>query len=189
VARFYKGVGVGTHHHGADLRVTGLSPRNPGSPYNPTSVMHHIARGTTTSPLISLTKSYGVAEDYARNASRTLPTAANPARVYEVEISDPPPLGVLVIDPICVIASQNQNPLASHSYHHDGNQDFLVGVVNPAMVRPTTVRFPRGMTGGISRAPNLSLDLETMVYVLRDAEVLLVGNLPQTCVINRYDVY
>jgi hypothetical protein len=91
VARFYKGVGVGTHHHGADLRLTGLSPRNPGSPYNPTSVMHHIARGTTTSPLISLTKSYGVAEDYARNASRTPPTAANPARVYEVEISDPPP--------------------------------------------------------------------------------------------------
>jgi hypothetical protein len=189
VARFYRGVGIGSYHHGIDLRTTGISPRNPGGHYGPTDVMHHIARGTTTSPCISLTKSYGVAEDYARNASRAPPTATNPAYVYEIDIPDPAPPGILVVDPIFIVASQNQNPLGSLSYHHDGNQDFLLGVVNRAAAPPAAARFPPGMGGGLPRTPNLTLPLETMVYVLRDAEVLVVGNLPQRCVLNRYEIY
>jgi hypothetical protein len=187
VARFYRGVGVGTYHHGFDLRITGIAPRSPGASYTPTSVMHHIARGTTTSPCVSLTRSYGVAEDYARNASRAVPTAARPAHVYEIEIPDPPPIPV--VDPVFVVASQNQNPLTAHSYHHDGNQAFLLGVVNPAVGTPASVRWPPGAAGGTPRSPNLSIDLETMVFALRDSEVLLVGNLPRTCVINRFDIY
>jgi len=183
VARFYRGVGVGTYHHSIDLRVTGISPANPGAQYNPTTVMHHIARGAVTSPFISLTRSYGVAEDYARNRSRTAPTRTNPAHVYEIDIPDPPPAGVLIIDPLYVVAAQHQNPLASISYHHDGNQDFLVGVVNPSMGRPTKVRFPPNMTGA-PRSPNLTIELETMAYVLRDAELLVVGNLSSTYVNN-----
>src|SRR3974390_1258974 len=87
---FYKGVGCGTHLHAFDLRVSGVAPRNPGAAFNVSAVMNHIARGTTTSPCISVTKSYGVAEEYARNASRTPPTASNPAHVYEIDIPDPP---------------------------------------------------------------------------------------------------
>jgi hypothetical protein len=188
VTRFYRGVGVGSYHHSYDLCGAGIAPRNPGGLYNSTTVMHHIARGTTASPCISLTKSYGVAEDYARNASRTPPTAANPAYVYEIDIPDPPPAGVLIIDPIYVIAAQNQNPLASISYHHDGNQDFLIGVVDPTLGRSAKVRFPPNM-GGAPRPPNLTIDLETMVYVLRDAEVLVVGNLPKICVTHRHAIF
>ena|SRR5262249_25767506 len=189
VARFYRAIGVGTFHHGTDLRTTGIAPRRPGGQYNASGVMQHIARGATNSPCISLTKSYGVAEDYARNASRAIPTSSNPAHVYEIDISDPPPTGVLVVDPVNVIATQNQNPLASPSYHHDGNQSFLVGVVNPAAhPSASSVVFPPGL-GGTRRSPTLTIELEAMVRALRDAEVLVVGNLPQTCVINRYDVY
>jgi hypothetical protein len=189
VARFYRAIGVGTFHHGTDLRTTGIAPRRPGGQYNPSSVMQHIARGATNSPCISLTKSYGVAEDYALNGSRAIPTISNPAYVYEIDIPDPPPLPLLVIDPIHFIAS-HQNPLASPSYHHDGNQNFLLGVVNPTAANPSasSVVFPPGL-GGATRPPNLTVELEAMVYALRDAEVLLVGNLPQACVINRYDVY
>jgi hypothetical protein len=189
VTRFYKGVGVGTYHHSQDLRITGISPSNPGGGYNPTTVMHHIARGATrVSPCISLTRSYGVAEDYARNASRARPTAENPAHVYEIDIPDPPPPGVLIIDPIYFVVTHNlQYPLASISYHHDGNQDFLIGVVNSEKERPTKVRFPPGMAG-TPRYPNLTIELETMVRALRDAEVLAVGNLPSKCVTNRHDI-
>jgi hypothetical protein len=189
VTRFYRGVGVGTYHHSHDLRATGIAPRHPGGQCNATTVMQHIARGTTASCCISLTKSYGVAEDYARNASRSPPTAANPAHVYDIDIPDPPPTGLLLIDPIYLVASQNQNPLASLSYHHDGNQDFLIGVINPMMAAmPAKVRFPPNMAGA-SRPPNLTIDLETMVYVLRDAEVLVVGNLPSTCVTYRHLIF
>jgi len=192
VARFYRAIGVGTFHHGngTDLRTTGISPRRPGGQYNASGVIQHIARGATNSPCISLTKSYGVAEDYARNASRAIPTSSNPAYVYEIDISDPPPTGVVVVDPVFFIASHVPNPLVSPSYHHDGNQSFLLGVVNPAAAHPSasSVVFPPGL-GGTPRSPNLTIELEAMVRALRDAEVLVVGNLPQTCVINRYDVY
>ena len=43
--------------------------------------------------------------------------------------------------------------------------------------------------GGAPRPPNLSLELETLVRALRDAEVLIVGTIPTTCIINRIDVY
>src|ERR1700730_13753386 len=39
------------------------------------------------------------------------------------------------------------------------------------MERPTKVRFPPGMAG-TPRYPNLTIELETMVRALRDAEVL-----------------
>src|SRR5262249_56569671 len=129
-------------------------------------------------PCISLTRSYGVAEDYARNASRARPTAENPAHVYEIDIPDPPPAGVLIIDPIYFVATHNlQNPLASISYHHDGNQDFLIGVVNSEMERPTKVRFPPGMAG-TPRYPKLTLELEKMVRAFGKAEGLPHRHLP-----------
>src|SRR4051794_36294309 len=57
--RFYKGIGVGTFLHAMDLRATGISPRAAGVAYTPNALLHHIARGTTVSPCISLTRSFG----------------------------------------------------------------------------------------------------------------------------------
>lgn len=191
MALFYKGVGVGTHLHTRDLRITGLAPHNPGGSSTVHAVVQHIARGTVTSPCISLTKSYGVALAYARNASRSRPTSARPAHVYEIEIVDPLPPGMLVIDPVNQIASSVSNPLASPSYHHDGSQSFLAGVVDPkamAHYLQTPISFPPGR-GGIPRPANLSIELEAMVYAMRDAEILIIGNLPRGCVINRFDIF
>src|SRR6266436_2703590 len=99
----YKGVGVGTYLHSFDLRAVGINAQMPALPCNATAIMQHIARGTTMSPCISLTRSYGVAEEYALDASRASPTAANPAFVYEIDIPDPPPRGMLVIDPVAEV--------------------------------------------------------------------------------------
>jgi hypothetical protein len=189
--RFYKGVGVGTFLHGTDLRVSGINSRAPGASYTPTVAMHHIARATTNSPCISLSRSYGVAEMYARDASRAFPTAANPAYVYEVDIPDPAPPGVRVLDPVNEVAALNTNPLVSISYHHDGDMNFLLGVVNPiGMVAHlmAPAKQPAG-SSGTPRPPNLSIALETFVRALRDAEVLALGPVPAALVINRFDVY
>ena len=40
-----------------------------------------------------------------------------------------------------------------------------------------------------SRPPNLFLELETFVRALRDAEILVCGTIPATCVVNCFDVF
>jgi hypothetical protein len=189
--RFYKGVGVGTYLHGIDLQVRGIAPRAPGTPYSVDAVMEHIARATTVSPCISLTRSYGVAEDYARHASRLFPTASSPAFVYEIDISDPPPSGVSVIDPVFEVMRPFSSPLGILSYHHDGDMNFLLGVVDPVHMGSyvsSPIRTPPGSVP-TPRAANLTIVLEAVVRSLRDSEVIVVGSLPGACVIARYDVF
>jgi hypothetical protein len=189
--RFYKGVGLGTYLHGVDLRTSGLTARMPGSLYNIDTVMHHVARGTITTRCISLTRSYGVAEDYALNGRILSPTAANPAFVYEIDIADPPPTGMTVIDPVAVVAAGHSNPLVSISYHHDGDMEFLLGVVDPTKLvghLSTPIRTPRGTTP-TPRPAILSLPLETFVRALRDAEILVLDAIPSRNVVFCHDVY
>jgi len=189
--RFYKGVGLGTYLHGVDLRISGLAARNPGSLYNMDTVMHHVARGTITSRCISLTRSYGVAEDYALNGRTLSPTAANPAFVYEIDIPDPPPTGMTVVDPVAVVAAGHSNALVPLSYQHDGDMEFLLGVVDPTKLvahLSTPIRTPRGTTP-TPRPANLSLPLETFVRALRDSEILVLDAIPSRHVVFRHDAY
>ena len=72
-----------------------------------------------------------------------------------------------------------------------GVPDFLIGVLNPgsmghflnqlAMQPPTSEGTPR--------TPNLTIELETLVRALRDAEILVHGIIPAACVKNSFDVY
>jgi hypothetical protein len=187
---FYKGVGVGTHHHPIDLRATGIMPRAPGA-LNAITVQQHVALGTTYSSCISLTKSYGVAQDYAKNAGLAAPTRALPAYVYQVEIPDDP--GIPIIDPVDFIASKHANPLVSPSYHHDGDQGFLGYVAYPSGpaylgVIPLSPR-PPGMAGTGTHPVHRSIQLDTIVFAIRDAEVLVHGGIPNTWITIRHDVY
>jgi hypothetical protein len=188
--RFYKGIGLGTFHHGTDLTVTGLHARMPGSLPSIDALMHHIANATTTSPYISLTRSYGVAFDYAISG-RIAPTATNPAFVYEIDIPNPQPTGMTVIDPVAAVAAANSDPVISLSYHHNGNSQFLLGVVDPvnmAAERMARIRVPPGSTATPGSA-NLTLALETFVRALRDAEVLVLNFIPNNHVIYRHPAY
>lgn len=190
MARFYKGVGVGTHLHGTDLRTTGIVARNPGATSSVSALMAHIAQGTTTSPFISLTRSYGVARDYAVNASRAMPTASIPAYVYEIDIDDTH--NVSARDPIFEIARSVNNLFANISYQHNGDQSYLLGVVDPIGNRARLQApppQPKTMGGSSAPSPRLTTELEALVRGLRDAEVLIAGMVPQACVIHRYDEY
>jgi hypothetical protein len=141
---FYKGVGVGTFLHPLNVLSLGIGSRNPGANPTVTAIMLHVARGTITSPYISLTRSYGVAESYAIDASRTPPTPSTPAHVYEIDIPDPPPSGLTILDPLVEIASNNANPVRSPSYHHDGGPAFCSGSWTP---RRTTLFAWRPQSG------------------------------------------
>jgi hypothetical protein len=127
---------------------------------------------------------------YARDAGRVFPTAADPAYVYEIDIPDPPPSGLIVRDPVAEVSGQNPNLLVAISYHHDGDMNFLLGVVDPsgmAVHLNALTRHPPG-SAATPRAANLTIELETLVRALRDAEVLVHGTIPAACVLNRFAV-
>jgi len=92
-------------------------------------------------------------------------------------------------DPVQIVAA-SVNFLASSSYQHDGDKKFLLGVVDP---KGHCQRLRRlavfAVAGPIPRTPALSIELETMVSALRDAEALVVGDLPSSCVIARMNVH
>jgi hypothetical protein len=182
---FYRGAGVGTHWHTNDPRGSGFIPQSPGTVGSISQMMNHIARGSTNSPFVSLTRSYGVAQDYARLGGRIKPTASNPAYVWEVEITDPLPPGIQLFDPVKDVAATISSPLSSPSYHHDGSQQFLLGVVHPKgkMRRFLKQPYPQPPPGGgTPRSPNLTIELETLVRALRDAEILVLGTVPASCI-------
>ena len=130
MAAFYKGVGAGTHLIKFDLRLSGLAPRRIGAQFSVNSLMTHIGGATEHTPCISLTRSYGVARNYALTG-QVVPTATSPGHVYEVEINAPPPGGIRVIDPVVELAGHYVDPLANITYHHDGDMNLLLGVVDP----------------------------------------------------------
>jgi hypothetical protein len=189
---FYKGVAVGTFLHSRDLRQTGISPRLPTAPFNLAALMGHVARGTTISPCISITRSFSIAKAYAIEGSKPRPTASMPAYVYAIDLPDHPnPLapGIMSVeDPVQFVATSVKS-LASSSYQHDGDKKFLLGVVDPKGHRQHLGRLAVfAVPSPRPRTPALSIELETMVCALRDAEALVVGNLPHSCVIARMNV-
>jgi hypothetical protein len=83
----------------------------------------------------------------------------------------------------------NVNFLVSPSYQHDGDKKFLLGVVDPIGLRQHLRRLAVfAVPGPISKTPALSIELATMVCALRDAEALVVGDLPPSSVIARTNV-
>lgn len=120
---------------------------------------------------------------------RTQPTQARPAYVYEIELDDPLPPGLQLLDPIKEVVATTQSPLSAISYQHDGLPDFLLGVVNPSTMgqylSTPTKQPPPG--GGTTRSANLTPELEALVRALRDAEILAVGNIPASCIQARYN--
>ena len=193
MASFYRGAGIGTFWHKNDARTCGFTAQSPGNARSLATLINHIKDGTTNSPYVSLTRSYSVAWTYAVYCGCEVPGDANPAYVYEVEITRPPPKGLTIIDPACeiLVKSGAGDPLTGLPYQHNGFPDFLAGVIDPRSMRDHLLKTigqpPPG--GGTPRAALLTNELETIVRALRDAELLAIGTLPSSCVINRYPVY
>jgi len=149
--------------------------------------MNHVARGTVTSPFVSLTRSFGVALDYARQGPLP-PSSETPAYVWEVEIPEKVPPGIKVIDPVKEVARFLPGPLASAHYAHDGPQSFLLAVIDPATFPDANLAVPLPPGGsGPAKAANLSLELQTLVSALRDSEILVCGTIPKEWIVMRYE--
>lgn len=185
---FYRGAGVGTYWHINDPRISGFLPHSPGVTASADRVKEHIAHVNTTSPYISLTRSYGVARSYALGFGRSKPTASAPAFVWEIELNDP--CGVSLVDPVKIVAAQLPSPLDPLSYHHDGAPICLVGLIDVAQGHLLNTPCPVPPNSNPpAQSPNISLELKTMIFALRDAEVLAIGAIPAACVACRHEIY
>ena len=197
MATFYKGAGVGTHWHANDSRQIGFTARAPEANPSTEALIHHIASGTHNSPYISLTRSYAVAWNYAMRGGTAdiIPTKNNPGYVYALEICKPLSSGLKLFDPIREVALSLQDlshaeiQESSSFYQHNGLPDFLLGVVDPERMLDYQVgRLPKPPGPGEKCPPNLTPQLKSLVNTLRDAEILVYGHIPPSCVKERFDV-
>lgn len=197
MATFYKGAGVGTHWHANDSRQIGFTARSPETNPSTEALIHHIASGTHNSPYISLTRSYAVAWNYAMRGGTAdiIPTKNNPGYVYALEICKPLSSGLKLFDPIREVALSLQDlshaeiQESSSFYQHNGLPDFLLGVVDPERMLDYQVgRLPKPPGPGEKCPPNLTPQLKSLVNTLRDAEILVYGHIPPSCVKKRFDV-
>ena len=192
MAIFYRGAGINTYWYLNDPIGQGFIARAPGMTSTTTRQMLHIARSTVNSPFISLTRSYAVAWHYAMVSSERVPTPQDPAYVHEIEIQEPLPPGLHLLDPVKEISQMLPSPTSpGPPYQHDGLPDFLLGIVDPGRMGNFLIQYAMQppVSEGTPRSPNLTIELETLVRALRDAEILAHGNIPATCVKNRFEVY
>ena len=188
----YRGAGINTYWYLNDLIEHGFTARAPEMTATTTRLMLHIARSTVNSPFISITRSYGVAWHYAMSSSMRIPTPSDPAYVHEIEIQEPLPLGLKLLDPVKQVVQALPSPESlGPPYQHDGLPDFLLGVVNPRRMGDFLEQYSLQppASEGTPRQPNLTIELETLVRALRDAEILAHGIIPATCVKNSFEVY
>jgi hypothetical protein len=147
-------------------------------------VGHIINQLVLQSPYIALSRSFEVAESYAKYYGLTFPSAGHPAFVYELELDASL---VTLIDPVADIANAAGTPFTPVSYQHDGGPDLISGLVGFARFLARPIRLPADSSTG--RPPMISSDLLAILMALRDAEVLANGTIPARCVINRYEVF
>lgn len=173
VTHVYKGAARGTYWHKLDASVMGFK-MNARHPAGVDAVVRHINGGSSTSRYLSVTTSLNVATMYAKAAAldgiATSPSF--PAYIYEIDISRIGPESMLV-DPIKVTSSGF--PAGSWAHHHDGDANFL-GSLLPY--------FPP-VNGGATPLALASDEFKAITFSLRDAEILIEGDVPSLAVTRR----
>lgn len=132
---------------------------------------------------MSFSVSFAVACDYALSGGV----------VYGVELGAVLDNRCDVIDPAMEIIRSNPGFKKNTGYawptHHDGHQDLVPAM---ARVRPqwrTLRRTPsRPGFSKTGRPPTVHERLQALVFAVRDAEVLVVGNVPGHRIVERHDV-
>ena len=105
---------------------------------------------------------------------------ANPGFVYEIDLSSMatfPPLR----DPIEQI-SKGFNGSFAHS--HNGSGSLIAEIAQGA-----TVFSQAQQSGGGMLAPAVSSQLRALIFAIRDAEILVEGQIPSGAVVKRHDVF
>jgi hypothetical protein len=182
---FYKGVAYGTHWYDKYDSRHGFWAPKPEKLDEDLEIINHISNGgSAQSPFLSVTTSYGVALSYAKNKQLVNGTILELEGLIYVIDSDQEP-GLRIIDPVKRIAEGLKAP---HDYHHSGSRNCLLELIEPGVTGlKEEVLFPKP-PGNQGVETHFSAELKTMVYALRDSEILIFGEIPASCIIGFYTV-
>ena len=174
----YKGAAPGTHWHVNDAVQHGFAvgSRPPGH----SAILRHIVNYSFPSAYLSFSTSFAVARQYALQGPGGLASASAPGYVYEVDLSV---LGtpLAIVDPVFELASAANGTIA---HGHDGAGALIAEV---AYGRRTLSQAMH--CGGAMRAPKVTGELRSIVFAIRDAEVLIGVTVPSAAVLHRHRVY
>ena len=202
MAIYFRGAGPGTYWAVNDAVASGFQPTSLTVGDSPHRLMQHIEGGRVgphayvASPYISLTNSQNVAWVYAISG-KGFATKSNPGYIYEVEIDDPPaplPAGIQrLIDPIKDVAGMVPSPPAPIAYQHNDFPGIILAVAaprfGPILARLGMLGPLHRMAGKVNFSTLTTLHFRALVRALRDAEVLVHGYIPKSCVKARHAVY
>lgn len=178
----FKGAGPGTHWHANNAQATGFTL--PGA-ITPTVnvVVNHITAFSAPSAYCSFSLSFAIARGYAIFGPGGVATKAAPGLVYQIDLSALSALPALV-DPVLTI-SRGLNGQYAHG--HNGGFLALSEIAQTAL-------GPGGYTptqhvGGGTCPLIVTSELQALVRAIRDAEILVQGNVPAGAIIKVHQVY
>jgi hypothetical protein len=185
----FKGVRAGTHWHTNDATKTGFTAWASTMPHDLDMMMLHISEATVYSPYISLTVSYAVACSYAGSAATGSAAPTSPGYVYMVRVPDPLPSDLTLYDPVKEIGTRTPTPPAHIPYQHEGMPEYIFGVIDPRNFSGNLLAYRLGSGGKVMAQPHIpSQHLKTLVCALRDAELLVLKEIPAGYVLHRITV-
>ena len=171
----YKGAGPGTHWHINDPRLGGFITG--AMPATPNAVVRHITNYSFPSAYLSFSTSFAIARSYALTGPGGLATTTSPGFVYEIDLSAITAAPALV-DPVHSVSS---NGMFAHN--HNGAGALIAEVALGA-----TAFAQAHQCGGGMLTPAVSGHLRALIFAIRDAEVLIGGNVLAGAVVNRHSV-
>lgn len=185
---FYKGAGPGTHWWRNNAQLSGFTVAATAQSVH--AIIRHITSYSHPSPYLSFTASYDVACDYALNGPGGAATPANPGYVYEIDVTLAPGQNLRLIDPAREIISSGPQvgTVPRIPTHHDGSQNLILGIASRSAYPGLLNMSPRRPGTPAPRPPVIDRELEAVVFSLRDAEVIIAGNVPAACITARYPV-
>ncbi len=164
------------------------------APRNVNAIIRHIVNYSWPSPYSSFSASFAAAAAYALAGPRGKATPAEPGWVYEIDVTVAIQLGARFVDPAREILSQNPDIGAPGTIatFHDGGQDLILGIADPALHRKVLLTPPRqpgpaGHTHGPG-PPIVHHELRAVIFALRDAEILATTDVSAACITARYPV-
>lgn len=178
IPTLYKGAGPGTHWHATDPRLNGFTVGAMANTAN--RVIGHITNYSFPSAYLSFSTSYAVARSYALTGPLGVASALAPGYVYEIDLSAVSTVPTLV-DPIAIISAGGSRA-GAHGHNGAG---ALIGEIASGLATPSLAH----QCGGGMLTPAVSSELRALIFAMRDAEVLINGNVIAGAVVNRHSVF
>jgi len=170
----YKGAGPGTYWHTNDATQSGFTTQ-PGIA-NRNQIVNHITANSRPPIYLSFTTSFAVAKRYALYGTSRA-TQANPGFVYSVNLMNMPNFNAY--DPVAEISAG----MLIHG--HTGDQRLVVRIALDHK-RATTLQVDG--PNGTKIVPSFSTELRGLTFALRDAEIVIGGNVLASAVIDKLSV-